>query len=419
MSQVGNKNIDNASGQVVRTDIENTIAAVASNNFGAKDSAGTILPAEFVADNSTTPKKLLIRSTSGNSAAANATFFEVGNLDQDNLGLLPKSGGTMTGALTLNTGAVGSPSLTVGDSTTGLYRRASNQLGITISGTQTAFFDANGLNILGQDDLRLYRSSNDRYVGIQASNSTASNYTLTLPTSAGSDTQVLSTNGSGVLSWATAVPTGAIFCVAMLSAAPTGYVPCDGASYSKTGIYAALFAAIGYTYGGSGNNFKVPDLRGEFIRGLDNYGGTASSRGARGVDSGRSSLNDVQSSQMQRHRHTGTSDDAGQHTHTATVTDSGHRHLPTSLSSGTSSQADGRGVAINDNIVGNYGGGSGTGLGPLGNRHFMKNTTTGISVSNSTKNAHDHSFTTNNQGGSENSSENRPRNIAMMYIIKL
>ena len=28
MSQVGNKNIDNASGQVVRTDIENTIAAL-------------------------------------------------------------------------------------------------------------------------------------------------------------------------------------------------------------------------------------------------------------------------------------------------------------------------------------------------------------------------------------------------------
>ena len=53
--QVGNKNIDNASGQVVRTDIENTFAAVASNNFGAKNSAGTILPAEFVADSSTSP----------------------------------------------------------------------------------------------------------------------------------------------------------------------------------------------------------------------------------------------------------------------------------------------------------------------------------------------------------------------------
>jgi len=401
MSQVGNKNIDNASGQVVRTDIENTIAAVASNNFGAKNSAGTILPAEFVADSSTTPKKLLIRSTSGSSAAASATFFEVGNLDQDNLGLLPITGGTMSGALTLSAGAVGSPSLTVGDSTTGIYRRASNQLGVTISGTQTAFFDANGLNILGQDDLRLYRSSNDRYVGIQASNSTSSNYTLTLPTTAGSDTQVLSTNGSGVLSWATAVPTGAIFCVAMLAAAPTGYVPCDGATYSTGGIYAALFAAIQYTYGGSGSSFKVPDLRGEFIRGLDNYGGTASSRGARGVDSGRDTLNDVQSSQMQRHQHTGTTNSGGSHSHTASVSDPGHQH---SMSVGFfNSLSSGGALAFRD----------------AGTSNRINNATTGISVSNSSHSGHQHSFSTNNQGGTDNSSENRPRNIAMMYIIKL
>ena len=86
MAQVGNKNIDNASGQVVRLDIQNTLAAVASNNFGAKSSAGEIQPCEFVADSSTTPKKLLIRATTGSSAAASATFYEVGNLDEDNLG---------------------------------------------------------------------------------------------------------------------------------------------------------------------------------------------------------------------------------------------------------------------------------------------------------------------------------------------
>ena len=37
MAQVGNKNIDNASGQVVRLDIQNTLAAVATNNFGARN----------------------------------------------------------------------------------------------------------------------------------------------------------------------------------------------------------------------------------------------------------------------------------------------------------------------------------------------------------------------------------------------
>lgn len=42
----------------------------------------------------------------------------------------------------------------------------------------------------------------------------------------------------------------------------------NGASLA-TATYAALFAAIGYTFGGAGANFNVPDARGEFIRGWD------------------------------------------------------------------------------------------------------------------------------------------------------
>lgn len=40
-----------------------------------------------------------------------------------------------------------------------------------------------------------------------------------------------------------------------------GCLLCDGTSYA-TATYSALFAVIGYAYGGSGANFKVPDLRG-------------------------------------------------------------------------------------------------------------------------------------------------------------
>ena len=36
---------------------------------------------------------------------------------------------------------------------------------------------------------------------------------------------------------------------------------------------------IGYQYGGSGQNFNVPDLRGEFIRGYDDNKGVDSGRG--------------------------------------------------------------------------------------------------------------------------------------------
>jgi len=58
---------------------------------------------------------------------------------------------------------------------------------------------------------------------------------------------------------------------------PVGWMECDGRTLDKN-VYSALFSVIGYTYGGGGNNFKLPDLRGEFIRGWDH---------GRGVDSGR------------------------------------------------------------------------------------------------------------------------------------
>jgi|GEM_PF-3187851 len=62
------------------------------------------------------------------------------------------------------------------------------------------------------------------------------------------------------------VPTGSMFDFAG-STAPSGFVLCDGTSYATTGTYAALFAVIGYTYGGSGSTFNVPDCRSRTIVG--------------------------------------------------------------------------------------------------------------------------------------------------------
>lgn len=74
----------------------------------------------------------------------------------------------------------------------------------------------------------------------------------------------------------------------------TGWLVADGAAVSRT-TYAALFAAIGTTYGsGDGSTtFNLPDLRGEFLRGLDN---------GRGVDAGRT-LGSAQASMVQTHKH--------------------------------------------------------------------------------------------------------------------
>ena len=58
MAQVANKDIANNSGAGVRADLNLALAAVATNNFGDKDQVGQVLPCEFVADSSTTPKKL-------------------------------------------------------------------------------------------------------------------------------------------------------------------------------------------------------------------------------------------------------------------------------------------------------------------------------------------------------------------------
>lgn len=73
-------------------------------------------------------------------------------------------------------------------------------------------------------------------------------------------------------------PSGSVSAFAGQSA-PSGYLLCNGQAVSRT-AYAALFAAIGTTYGaGDGTTtFNVPDLRGEFVRGLD---------AGRGVDAGR------------------------------------------------------------------------------------------------------------------------------------
>ena len=63
------------------------------------------------------------------------------------------------------------------------------------------------------------------------------------------------------------------------SAAPTGYLLCDGAAISRT-TYSDLFGIVGTTYGvGDGSTtFNIPDLRGRVIAGQDDMGGTSANR---------------------------------------------------------------------------------------------------------------------------------------------
>jgi len=65
----------------------------------------------------------------------------------------------------------------------------------------------------------------------------------------------------------TNTPTGMIS-IHSAATAPTGWLLCDGTSYSTT-TYANLYGVIGYTFGGSGANFNVPNLKGKVVVGID------------------------------------------------------------------------------------------------------------------------------------------------------
>ena len=63
------------------------------------------------------------------------------------------------------------------------------------------------------------------------------------------------------------------------ASAPSGYLLCDGSSVSTT-TYAALFAVIGYTFGGSGASFTLPDYRGRMPIGVSGSYALASTGGS-------------------------------------------------------------------------------------------------------------------------------------------
>ena len=364
--------IQNNTGANVRADINSNLAALYSLSSGSTEPATKTAHMLWV-DESTTPDTLKVRNASNNG------WITLGTLET-NLGLAASSGSTFTGNVLVPAGTVGAAALGIsGDTDTGLYKVAANDLGITAGGALISHFNSSGITVRDGKAIRLRDSGDSNHISFAAPALT-SDVTLTLPNSDGNSGDMLQTDGSGVLSWQAVqgVPSGSVFCHASTTI-PSGYLECNGAHVSRT-TYAALFAAIGTTWGSStSSNFHLPDLRGEFVRGFDN---------SRGVDNGRAFASS-QASQYAQHNHSASA------TSSSSVSDPGHTH----------------------NLLfsaGAFGGSSGAvtprDTGTITNR--ISTQTTGISVSTST------SVTVNNSGGTGNSSETRPRNITMIYIIK-
>lgn len=183
-----------------------------------------------------------------------------------------------------------------------------------------------------------------------------------VPTAAPGDS---SSNPASTAFVQNAVPAGVVLPYAG-PVPPAGWLLCDGSNVSRT-TYAKLFAAVGTTYGvGDGSTtFKLPDLRGEFVRGLDQ---------GRGVDAGRT-LGSAQTDTMQQ------------------VTG------VLNVRSGTSA-------------IGAISGGTG----PF--TSTAKNGTPGAPLSFDAGNQNLDTTTFDLSKAARTSTETRPRNVAMNYIIK-
>ena len=200
MSDVTNYTIENASGANVRTDLNAVFAAIQSSNSKSSDLASSQCVAGMPFLNTTT-NILKIRNSSNNA------FTEIGSINSDNLGLLPRAGGTMTGVLKIDdSNSASTPALSFDtDPDTGLFRKAANKIGLSTAGTEQMFFDADGITLQSQNNLRFADSDSSHYIGLSAPATISSSFVLTLPAT---DTAVagyaLVSDGSGTLSWGVA-----------------------------------------------------------------------------------------------------------------------------------------------------------------------------------------------------------------------
>jgi microcystin-dependent protein len=127
---------------------------------------------------------------------------------------------------------------------------------------------------------------------------------------------------------ATIVPASDVFPKGMItpfagSAAPTGWLICDGSTFSAI-TYPQLAAVLGNTYGtASGDNYFLPDLRGRTIAGRDSVVGTTAANRITSAVSGVTATTlgaTGGDERLHQHKH--------ENTVSGTFASSGHTHTP-------------------------------------------------------------------------------------------
>ena len=186
------------------------------------------------------------------------------------------------------------------------------------------------------------------------------------------------------------VPVGTIISFgAGIDQIPEGWLFCDGTQYDGTlPQYQQLYNTLENTWGGTGTNFNVPELRGYFLRGFD--GGTGNDPDAVSRTGGEveNQIGSYQIDTMPTHNH---------HMEIDTETTGAHTHTMSQVSYAYGIGGGANGLYVIYNADGAF----------VSSTHPLTNTTGN----------HDHTIV----GDSDNnlgSAETRPKNAAVLYIIK-
>ena len=124
--------------------------------------------------------------------------------DDDHPQYVLAAGDTMTGALLIPDATEGAPAIAFSDDTdTGIFSPQDGTLAISTDGTTRLGVSSLGLTMSNASTLRFTETGGGiQAVGFQAPAAIASNVIWTLPNEDGAAGEVLSTNGAGVLDWA-------------------------------------------------------------------------------------------------------------------------------------------------------------------------------------------------------------------------
>ena len=196
---------------------------------------------------------------------------------------------------------------------------------------------------------------------------------------------------------------------------PDGWLKANGALVNRS-TYARLFAAIGTQFGSTNSgNFRLPDLRGEFVRGWDDSRGVDSGRGFGSSQEAEFESHDHDMSSNGAHSHSASASNAGSHTHSGSTNTAGrHTHTLYGNDRGTfSGQQSAPGLYIDDAERAAQDNGSIRAAGD--HSHSVSLNSAGDhSHDISVQTAGNHSHTIFETGGNET----RPRNIALLACIR-